>query len=85
MRLIQVHAVDRLLDLAAWVEDSQPALRDVFANERRFEQRYPGMAGALASWVQGYARNRESALSILAFLEKHFAINAAMAAAIRKV
>ena len=85
MRLIQVHAVDRLLDLAAWVEDSQPALRDVFANERRFEQRYPTVAGALASWMQGYARNRESALSILAFLEQHFAVNPAMAAAIRNV
>ena len=83
MRLIQVHAVDRLLDLAAWVEDSQPALRDVFTNERRFEQRYPGVAAALADWAQGYTRNRESALSILAFLEKHFGVNQAMAAAIR--
>ena len=83
MRLIQLYAVDRVLELAAKVETEQPALRDIFANERRFEQRYPGVAVALADWVQGYARNRESALSILAFLEQHFVVNAAMATAIR--
>ncbi len=83
MRLIQVHAVDRLLDLAALVEVEQSAPRDVFANERRFEQRYPHMVDVLADWAQGYARNRESALSILAFLEQHFGVNQAMAAAIR--
>jgi hypothetical protein len=33
--------------------------------------------------VQGYARSRESALAILAYLERHFAVSGAMAAAIR--
>lgn len=83
MHLIQVHAVDRLLELAEQIEVAQPVAPDVFANERRFEQRYPGIAGQISSWMQGYARNRESALAILAFLEQHVAVNAAMAEAIR--
>lgn len=85
MRLIQVSAVDRLLELAATLEAEQSAFRDRYANERRFEQRYPQQAGELPGWTQGYAHNRESAISILAFLERHFAVNAAMAEAIRRL
>ncbi len=85
MRFIQSYAVDRLLELADHLEAEQNATRDIFANERRFEQRYPTLASNLPSWVQGYARNRESALAILAFLEKHFDVNQAIAAAIRKL
>jgi hypothetical protein len=33
--------------------------------------------------MQGYERSRESALAILAFLERRFEVNAAMAAAVR--
>ncbi|HUM68491.1 MAG TPA: hypothetical protein PLK31_06555, partial [Chloroflexota bacterium] len=40
-RFVQGYAVDRVLELAALVEDEQPAFRDVFGEERRFEQRFP--------------------------------------------
>jgi lincosamide nucleotidyltransferase B/F len=82
-RFIQWYAVDRLLELAEYIEPEQRVARDIFANERRFEQRYPGLAHEVPAWMQGYERNRESALAILSFLEQHFEINPALAEAIR--
>lgn len=73
------------MELAEYVEPEQNVTRDVFVNERRFEARHPLLARELPSWVQGYERNRESALAILSFLERHFEVNAAMANAIRKL
>jgi len=59
--------------------------RDIFANERRFEARHPAIADEMSFWLQGYERNRESALAILSFLESHFEVNEAMANAIREL
>ncbi len=83
-RFIQGYAVDRLMELAEFIEPPQPAHRDPFASERRFEQRHPALARETGAWMQGYGRNRESALAILAFLERHFEVEAAMARAIRE-
>lgn len=83
MRFIQSYAVDRLLELSEQVEAPQPAFRDVFANERRFEQRFPQAARLLPAWAQGYERNVPSALAILSFLEANFPVNPAIAARIR--
>jgi hypothetical protein len=85
MRLIQGHAVERVLELADSVEVAQRVAQDPFASERRFEQRYPGLARQVSAWLRGYERNRESALAMLAFLEQHFEVNAGIAAAIRKL
>ncbi len=85
MRFIQSYAVDRLVELTALIEPEQTITRDRFSNERRFEQRHPVTARELPAWMQGYERNRESALAILAFLERHFEVNSAMAEAIRKL
>lgn len=85
MRFIQWYAVDRLVALAETLEEAQPVAGDEFAPERRFEQRYCGVARQAALWMQGYDRNRESALAILAFLEQRFAVNGAIATAIRKL
>ncbi len=84
-RFIQGYAVDRLVELADYIELEQNVKRDIFANERRFEARYPLVAAELGSWVQGYERNPESAKAILSFLERHFEINKAMADEIRKL
>jgi hypothetical protein len=84
-RFIQGYAVDRLVELAEFSEGAQSALRDEFAPERRFEQRYPVTASYAAAWLQGYERNRESALAILSFLEQQFPINQAMREAIHKM
>jgi len=85
MRFIQGYAVDRLMELAEFVEPAQPSHRDPYGRERRFEQRHPNLAREAGTWMQGYDRNRESALAILAFLEKHFEVDGAMARAIREV
>ena len=82
-RFIQGYAVDRLVELAEEIETAQPAHQDVFTPERRFEQRFPGVAAHLASFVQGYERSPESALAILTFLEAHFEVNRALAGHIR--
>jgi hypothetical protein len=83
LRFIQGYAVDRVMELAAFIEAPRPIPGDEFALERRFEQRFPALAGYAQGWLQGYARNRASALEILEFLEAHFEVNPAIAGAIR--
>jgi hypothetical protein len=85
MRFIQGYAVDRIVELADQIEAPGLAARDPFTPERRFEQRFPGLAAELPAFTQGYAGSAASALAILAFLERHFAINPAMAAAVREL
>lgn len=85
MRFIQGYAVDRLLELAEYIEPEQNVTRDIFANERRFEARHPALMPELSLWAQGYTRNRESTLAILSFLERHFNVNEAMGNAIRNL
>lgn len=85
MRFIQGYAVDRLLELADYIEPEQNTARDIFVNERRFEQRHPAIAKEMSAWLQGYDHNRESVLAILSFLEQHFEVNQAMADEIRKL
>lgn len=85
MRFIQGYAVDRLLELSEYIEPGQDVSRDIFASERRFEARHPSVACELPVWMQGYERNREAALAILSFLERHFEINKAMADAVREL
>lgn len=82
MRLIQLHAVDRLLELAERIDPAAPSPRDPFALERRYEQRHPRTAQALPSFAQGYERSVESARAILGFLDEHFEVNPAMRRAI---
>lgn len=85
MRFIQGYAVDRVLELAEYIENPQPGAVDEFAYERRFEQRFPGLTSRVPGWLQGYQRNRESALEILAFLQQNFEIDEAMAEAIHRL
>jgi lincosamide nucleotidyltransferase len=82
-RAIQVCAVGNVIDLVRALEKAGPGGGDPFAGERRFEQRYPGAAPDLPALMQGYGRNRESALAILSYLERRFEVNAAIASAIR--
>ncbi|NKQ34991.1 MAG: hypothetical protein HF973_05165 [Chloroflexi bacterium] len=85
MRFIQVHAVNHILELSDRVETAVSAPQDKFSPERRYELRYPGMAQLLPTFLQGYERNRESALAVLSFLDEHFAVNVAMKQAILKL
>jgi lincosamide nucleotidyltransferase len=84
-RFIQQYAVERVVDLIARIETEASAHRDVFAGERRVEQRYPIETRHLPEFVQGYDRSPQSAAAILNWLEQHFDINVAMAQAIRQL
>ncbi len=88
LRLIQVFAVDRILELAHFVEEEQvgppgATHTDKYAAERRFEKRFPMVASELPGFIQGYDRSPESAAAILTFLEGHWEVNSAMAQALR--
>lgn len=83
-RFIQGYAVDRVLELMESLSPPHASHRDTFDINRRFEQRYPVLSSHLPAMLQGYTRNRESALAILAFLEENFEIPPVMAAAIRE-
>jgi hypothetical protein len=82
MRFIQGYAVDRILVLAGRLQPATGAQQDPFSIERRYERRYPEMISLLPSLLQGYERNQESALAALAFLDRHFELNAAMKMAV---
>lgn len=85
MRFIQGFAVDHLLELAEYIESPSTVSEDEYAKERRFEQRFTNLSVYLPGWLQGYKRNSESALEILAFLKKNFEINEAINAAIQRL
>jgi hypothetical protein len=81
MRLIQVHAVDRVLQLA---ERRMPGpQRDPFALERRVELRHPTLQALLAGAVQGYRGSPASARAILDWLQAGYTVPTAVTAHIR--
>ena len=82
VRFVQGYAVDRVIELSGMFEVEQPAHRDPFAQERRYEQRFPELAGELPRFMQGYERTVESAREILEFLARHVEVNTALKAAI---
>ncbi len=84
-RFIQGYAVDRVLELVDYVETAKQTHRDPFVNERRFERRFPNLVPTISTWMQGYDKNRESALAVLAFLETHFEVNGAITKAIHEL
>ena len=82
MRFIQSYAVDRILELSEKTEVVESMAGDEFNIERRYEQRFPTMARLLPELLQGYERNRESALAVLSYLDRNFEINPAMKQAV---
>jgi hypothetical protein len=82
-RLIQTHAVDRVLTIAG-LRPGAAGRQDVFAVERGAERRF-GASVPLAAMVPGYDENREAALTILAWLEAHVHVDPVLAAAIREL
>lgn len=81
-RFIQHYAVDRIIELSSHLETPTAAFPDVFAIERRYENRFPTLAKELPHFIQGYAHSRESARAIVTFLDHHFEINAILKAKI---
>jgi hypothetical protein len=84
MRLVQVHALDRLLELREQTDATDvPIERDVFAVDRRVEQRLPRLADTLPSMAPGYHGTPHAALQILAALQAVHPVAEPIAAEIR--
>ncbi len=81
-RFIQGHAVDRLLELAPYIENALLEKGDPFDPDRRIEQRFPRLAAALPQFLPGYAHSPQAARAILHFLDKERPVNEAMKQAI---
>ena len=71
-RLVQGHALDRLIELDALraAEATASAGVDPFSRERRLEQRRPDLAAELPSLVPGYTLTPRAALAMLDALER---------------
>lgn len=71
-RMVQGHALDRLIELDALrvANAASPASVDPFSRERRLEQRQPDLATELPQLVPGYSFTPRAALAILAALER---------------
>ncbi|GGK92819.1 hypothetical protein [Deinococcus radiotolerans] len=65
----QVYALGHALALAADAAPAAPGHADPFSVERRFEQRYPALAGRLAACLPGVAGTPGAALATLQWLE----------------
>ncbi|MBZ8141588.1 hypothetical protein CLD22_16990 [Rubrivivax gelatinosus] len=77
MRLVQVHALDRLIELDTL--RATPAPGDPFNRERRLEARQPVLAAELAALAPGYEHTPVAALALLAALQRRGALlNAAL-------
>jgi hypothetical protein len=83
MRMVQVHALDRVLELLERDASSSAARRDPFNVDRRVEQRLALDDGKLARWAPGYERTCAAALALLETLEARVGVPEAMAARIR--
>ena len=75
-RLIQVHALDRLIELDALRAEATRAAGavDPFSRDRRLEQRQSGLSAELASLMPGYEHTREAAVALLRALERRGAV-----------
>lgn len=86
MRLIQAHAVDRVVTLAGLLATEEEAgARDPFAVERRAEARFGPDVLPLARMAPGYGHSREAALAVLEWLERRVEVDRALTAAVREL
>jgi hypothetical protein len=80
MRLVQVCALDRLLELRELHgRVIAEVRRDPYNVDRRVEQRQPGVAARLPHWAAGYEQTPRAALAILDELRQFADVPAAMA------
>ena len=85
MRLIQVHALDRLIELVDVLGRAAGARQDPFSVERAAERRLDASVLPLAELAPGYEHNRDAAIAMLDVLEGLAPVDARMAGAIREL
>ncbi|MEP6812332.1 MAG: hypothetical protein ABI990_05030 [Actinomycetota bacterium] len=84
-RLIQTHAIDRLLTFLDLTGNASKPKQDPFAVERGAETRFAENGLPLPTMVPGYERNLEAALAILAWFEFRAEVSQPLADAIREL
>jgi hypothetical protein len=77
-RFIQSYAVDMIVACSTRFEQEHPNIRDRYQHERRYEQRFPGMAAWLPRIVPGYDRAPESALALLEMIGHYTPVDPSM-------
>jgi hypothetical protein len=83
-RLVQGHALDRLLELDALRHPGNGHGADPFNRERRLEARCPSLVEVLPGLMPGYAHTPQAALAVLdALVARGAALNAAIVGRIR--
>jgi hypothetical protein len=83
-RLIEVHALNRLLSVLPSIYVEQHVFADKYNIERRIEFRFPAIATKLPLFVQGIENLLASATHLLDFTVAHFDVHEAMVKEIRK-
>ncbi len=84
MRMVQVYAVDHVLELIDQLQPHTPGVtRDPFNADRRFEARHPSEAAALHAWTGGIAATPQAALALLQRLEALVSLPADVVARVR--
>jgi hypothetical protein len=73
LRLIQVHAVDRVLRILELGEGDRGSRQDLFAPERGVERQHRGRDLPLAAMAPGYGHNAGAARAVLSWLQAHCA------------
>lgn len=71
MRLIQVHAVDRILHVVDLSDEDGVTRQDLFARERGVEFQHRVHDLPLAAMVPGYGHNGAAARAVLTWLQRH--------------
>lgn len=82
-RLVQVHALDRVLELMDAQAGHRPPARDPFNADRRVEQRWPSERAWLAEVAAGSQATPQAALALLRQLERIAPVPAVLAERIR--
>jgi len=77
-RLIQVHAIDRILAMAHHLNPNQSVQVDLFALERRIEQRHPELIELFNNSLLGYKHIPASAQIILDYIKTITELNPMM-------
>jgi len=77
-RFIQGHAFSLFLNLIEMKEIPASNLKDIYSNERRFEERYPGYENIFNRFLQGFAKTKDSAREIINYIDANYQLNQSM-------
>lgn len=83
LKFIQGYPIEGLMSVQYLLEPEVDYFPDAFGNERRIEHRFPAFANVLSECLQGYDKTPQSALALLAYLERIYPVDKRMSSEIR--